>query len=120
MATEDLRFYDGTSWQSLSELAAEQVDVELPISSADGLGTLSDDSGRFHMETGGKKQLTLTEYGTLGQGYNGQANIGVALYTQYATSADCNAVEWGVCAFPVFDAQPSTNCKTVKLGKHYI
>ena len=61
------------------------------------------------ISTGGKKQFTVNDSGTIGQGYNGQPNIGVGLYTQYATSSECNAVEWGVCAFPVFDAQPASN-----------
>ena len=84
-------------------------DKNLPISSTDGLVKLSDSSGSFHVETGGKKQFTVNDSGTIGQGYNGQPNIGVGLYTQYATSSECNAVEWGVCAFPVFDAQPASN-----------
>ena len=36
MATEDILINDGDGFISLSELATEQVDVELPISSADG------------------------------------------------------------------------------------
>ena len=49
MATEDLRFYDGTSWQSLSALAAAQVEPELPISSADGTVTLSGGEADFRV-----------------------------------------------------------------------
>ena len=36
MATEDILINDGDGFVSLSELAAEQVDVALPISSTDG------------------------------------------------------------------------------------
>ena len=44
---KDIAIYDGNKWQSLSALAAEQVEPELPISSADGTVTLSGTSADF-------------------------------------------------------------------------
>ena len=64
MPTEDLRFYDGTSWQSLPELAAEQVDVELPINDAENTVTLdSPAANTFSISTGGSERVRVNSSG---------------------------------------------------------
>lgn len=46
-------------WQSLSALAAEQVDCELPISSADDTVTLDGASSVFTVSTGSEERVTV-------------------------------------------------------------
>ena len=60
MATEDILINDGDGFVSLSELAAEQVDVALPISSEDGTVTLDSPSANtFTISTGGSERIRV-------------------------------------------------------------
>ncbi len=61
MATEDILINDGDGFISLSALAAEQVDVKLPIESVDGTVVLSDSSGSLVASTGGVERLTVSD-----------------------------------------------------------
>ena len=55
----------GTEWQSLSALAAEQVDAKLPIESVDGTVVLSDSSASFVVSTGGAERVKVASGGQL-------------------------------------------------------
>ena len=69
MATEDVLINDGDGFVSLSALAAEQVDCDLPISSADGTVTLDSPSANtFTVSTGNGGQIRL-EPGTSSNNY---------------------------------------------------
>ena len=58
MATEDVLINDGDGFVSLSALAAEQVDCDLPISSADGTVTLgSPTENKFTISTNGVQRV---------------------------------------------------------------
>ena len=60
MATEDILINDGDSFVSLSALAAAQVEVDLPIRSADGTVVLNSPSASiFTISVNGAPQLTL-------------------------------------------------------------
>lgn len=59
MATEDILINDGDSFISLSALAAEQVDCELPISSADDTVTLDGASSVFTVSTGSEERVKV-------------------------------------------------------------
>ena len=62
MSTKDLKFYDSEKWQSLSELAAAQVEPALPISSADGTVVLDSPSANtFTIETGGEERVKVSD-----------------------------------------------------------
>ena len=62
MSTKDLKFYDSEKWQSLSELAAAQVEPVLPISSADGTVVLDSPSANtFTIETGGEERVKVSD-----------------------------------------------------------
>ena len=66
MATEDILINDGDGFVSLSELAAEQVDVALPISSTDGTVTLdSPSANNFVIKTSSNDQVTVDQNGRL-------------------------------------------------------
>lgn len=66
MPTEDLRFYDGTSWQSLSALAAEQVEPELPIKDADGSVQIWSAANEYiNFDTGGTSDFKMDPSGNL-------------------------------------------------------
>ena len=62
MATEDILINDGDGFVSLSELAAEQVNVELPIRSADGTVVLDSPSeNTFSIITDGTERVTVSD-----------------------------------------------------------
>lgn len=83
MATEDLRFYDGTSWQSLSALAAEQVDAKLPIESDNGTVELTGESETFDVKINDVSQLTVGNDIDFNIPFNnGQFTITGSSYTQ--------------------------------------
>ncbi len=55
---KDIAIYDGNKWQSLSALAAEAVEPELPISSADDTVVLDSPSANtFKISTGGEERV---------------------------------------------------------------
>ena len=87
MSTEDILINDGDGFVSLSELAAEQVDVSLPISSADGTVTLDSPSAdTFTISTGGGERVKVEDAGLVGIGVNPQA--GRQLKAQYRVDGD--------------------------------
>ena len=56
-------------WQSLSALAAEQVDAKLPLESDDGTVKLDSPSANtFTVSTGGETALSVGSYQTVGIG----------------------------------------------------
>ena len=61
MATEDILISDGDSFVSLSALAAEQVDVTLPIESVDGTVTLQSPTlNNYQVFVGGAVRMDVT------------------------------------------------------------
>lgn len=60
MATEDILINDGDGFVSLSALAAEQVEPELPISSADGSVVLKEAGNQFVVEVNTIDQLVVS------------------------------------------------------------
>ncbi len=59
---KDIAIYDGNKWQSLSALAAEQVEAELPISSADDSVVLDSPSANtFSISTGGAERVKVED-----------------------------------------------------------
>lgn len=66
MATEDILINDGDSFLSLSALAAEQVNVKLPIESDDGTVVLDSPSANtFIVSTGGAERFEVQDNGTV-------------------------------------------------------
>ncbi len=112
MATEDLRFYEGTSWQSLSALAAEQVDAELPISSADDTVVLDSPSANtFTVSTGGvDNRLAVNARGMVGIG-----NAGNNYTCLYVNSVPTNATGLsGITSIPEIITADADEVSAVK------
>jgi hypothetical protein len=101
----------GTEWQSLSALAAEQVDAKLPIESVDGTVVVDGAASVFTVSTGGEEHFTLRPDGHIGQGYAGQANINYAIYQGFGISGQ---EQLGFLAAPKFDGQPAIRCVSVE------
>jgi hypothetical protein len=55
----------GTEWQSLSALAAEQVDAKLPIESVDGTVKLDGAYSVFTVSTGGQERVVVDSIGNV-------------------------------------------------------
>ena len=120
MATEDILINDGDGFVSLSELAAEQVDVALPISSTDGTVTLdSPAADTFTISTDGEERVKVDSEGRLGVGassanvmnYFGNDNptdhAGGSCYGVYA-DGKCQAA---TTVYAVFSSSPEADAR---------
>ena len=127
MATEDILISDGDSFVSLSALAAEQVDVKLPVESDDGSVTLESTGDKeFQITIGSSPRIRSEEWLPLSVN-SGPTTTGSTLQKWLYTSVPANqekfnmdlqqAVGSGTVSYAFVITDNAVTAEAVRFGK---